>query len=295
MPWAMAADTSPNLFGRLRALLWPSGDGASVQSPPRLTVQTGAIATERSRRRTAKQARGIPRPDAIGAPEDEVDPEVSLASGQALLGAGRNTDAQHFFRQAPRLAASRRAAGAMAVRAAIHDFDFQRLVEQADRARDAAEWRKAAELYREALEPYPDHFGYIVQYAHCLKEQGQLVEAECHYRSALALGEPWRDVQEHLNHVASQQGFPANFERDAGQDPGDSDPFDALPAKADVELLVFLLLGREPAVGEIVQLLRKHRSVRSLFLAIVEDRSFALANAAVLARARHRQSQAGSA
>jgi tetratricopeptide (TPR) repeat protein len=218
----------------------------------------------------------------IGVPEDEADVELCLVKGEVLRRAGHGYDAQRFLRQAPRLSPTRRSASAVALRAAAQDSGFQRIIEEADRARDAAEWREAGELYGEALRAYPDHYGYVVQYAHCLKEQGQLIEAECHYRSALALGAARSDVDEHLTFVATQQGFPANFAGEWEETLADGDPLDAPLSKADVELVVFLLLGREPALAEIVQLLRKHPSLRSLIMAIVEEGSFVSANARLL-------------
>ena len=160
------------------------------------------------------------------------------------------------------------------------------LVVDGNLARDAGKWIEAGELYREALRAYPDHYGYVVQYAHCLKEHGQFAEAECHYRSALALGARRSDVDEHLIFVATRQGFPTNFVGDSEAPSVDGNPLDAPPTKADVELVVFLLLGRGPDLAEIVQLMRKHRNLQSLIGAIVEDRAFVLANARLLSTAR---------
>src|SRR5439155_15542460 len=141
-------------------------------------------------------------------------------------------------------------ASAVALRAAAQDSGFHRIIEEADRARDAEAWNEAGELYREALHAYPDHYGYVVQYAHSLKEQGQFAEAECQYRSALALGAPLSDVDQHLMFVAMQQGFPANFAGDSNAALAGEDPLDAPATKADVELVACLLLGREIAAGE---------------------------------------------
>ena len=221
----------------------------------------------------------------IGTPENEVNAGSCLAKGEVLRRAGRAMEAQPFLRQAPRLASSRRGAGAMAVRAAGSDTEFQRLVEEADRARDNAQWSEAADLYRLALQIYPDHFGYTVQYAHCLKEQGQFAEAECHYRSALALGAPRRDIDAHLAFVASRQGFPGTFVRNGEDQLVDDDPLSAAPAKADVELLIFLLLGREPLLAETLQLLREQRSIRGVILGILDGGSFASANTRLLSSA----------
>ena len=92
---------------------------------------------------------------------------------------------------------------------------------------------------------------------------------------------------EHLTYVATQQGFPATFDGLWEETSADSDPLDASPTAADVELVVFLLLGREPPVAEIVKLMRKHRSLRSMIMAIIEEDSFVTTNARLLSAARH--------
>src|SRR5579864_8347557 len=120
----------------------------------------------------------------VGVPEKETDPELCLIKGEVLRRAGDDYDAQRFLRRAARLSPTRRSASDVALRATARDFEFQRIIEEADQARDAAEWEEAAELYSAALRAYPDHCGYVVQLAHCLKEQDQFAEAECHYRSA---------------------------------------------------------------------------------------------------------------
>jgi len=222
----------------------------------------------------------------VGLPEAEADPELCLVKGEVLRRAGHDYDAQRFLRRAARLSPTRRSASALALRAATQDLGFQRIIEEADLARDAKEWIGAGELYREALRAYPDHYGYVVQYAHCLKEQGRFAEAECHYRSALALGARRSEVDEHLIFVATRQGYPANFAGDSEAPSLDGDPLDAPPTRADVELVVFLLLGHEPALAEIVQLMRSHRSLRSVIAAIVEEGSFVSANARLLSTAR---------
>jgi tetratricopeptide (TPR) repeat protein len=222
----------------------------------------------------------------VGVPEEEADPELCLVKGEVLRRAGHDYDAQRFLRRAARLSPTRRSASAFALRAAGQDLGFQRIIEEADLARDASEWTEAGELYREALRAYPDHYGYVVQYAHCLKEQGQFAEAECHYRSALALGARRSDVDEHLIFVATRQGYPANFAGDSEAPSVDGDPLDEPPTKADVELVVFLLLDREPALAEIVQLMRSHRSLRSLIVAIVGESSFVSVNARLLSSPR---------
>jgi hypothetical protein len=80
----------------------------------------------------------------------------------------------------------------------------------------------------------------------------------------VALGAPGSVANEHLNFVATQPGFPANFDSDREGLLANGDPLDAAPTKADVDLAVFLLFGRKPALTEIARLLREHRGLRSL-------------------------------
>jgi tetratricopeptide (TPR) repeat protein len=268
--------------GLLRRFTRPWANIGRAHSSPALAGKRGDIGLWRGYLRSSEEALSKLNLSLIGVPEDEADAELCLVKGEVLRRAGHGYDAQRFLRQAPRLSPSRRSASAVALRAAAQDFGFQRIIEEADQARDAAEWREAGELYSEALRAYPDHYGYVVQYGHCLKEQGRLAEAECHYRSALALGAARSDIDEHLSFVATQQGFPVSFVGDWEETLADGDPLDAPPTKADVDLVVFLLLGREPAIAEIVQLLRRHRSLRSLITVIVEEGSFVSANARLL-------------
>lgn len=269
------------VFALLRRFMAPGGAANPAQADARSEIELW-----RRHLNSSEEALRRLNVSSAGVPEEEADPELCLVKGEVLRRAGYDYDAQRFLRQAARLSPTRRSASALALRAAALDQGFQRIIEDADVARDAKEWIEAGELYREALRAYPDHYGYLVQYAHCLKEQGQFAEAECHYRSALALGARRSDVDEHLIFVATRQGFPANFAGDSEVPSVDRDPLDAPPTKADVELIVFLLLGREPPLAEIVQLMRRHRTLRSLVAAIVEEGSFVSANAGLLSSAR---------
>jgi tetratricopeptide (TPR) repeat protein len=276
-------------FARPRSDDGPSDPSALAPSRPSAGAATAAakrdeIEVWRGYLHGGEEALRMLSLSSIGAPEDEADAELCLVKGEVLRRAGHVHEAERFLRQAPRLASNRRGAAAVTLRAASQDFAFQRLIERADQTRDAAEWREAVQLYGEALRAYPEHYGYAVQLAHCLKEQEQFAEAECHYRSALALGAPRADVYEHLVFVAMAQGFPANFGGSWDEALADGDPLDAPPTKADGELAVSLLLGREPALAEILELLRRHGSLRSLIMAIVEESSFVSANARLLAR-----------
>lgn len=63
----------------------------------------------------------------------------------------------------------------------------RRHFQEGDRMRDRAWWNDAAEKYAQGLNIAPNNFAYLVQYANCLKESGQLKESELAYLRALNL------------------------------------------------------------------------------------------------------------
>jgi hypothetical protein len=95
-------------------------------------------------------------------------------------------------------------------------FGFRReksgVLTLADRARDAAEWELAAQLYRKALGRNPCTAPIWVQYGHALKESGKLrdpdklAQAELAYRRALSLDPGIADTYLQLGHVLKLQG-----------------------------------------------------------------------------------------
>jgi glycosyltransferase involved in cell wall biosynthesis/tetratricopeptide (TPR) repeat protein len=86
------------------------------------------------------------------------------------------------------------------------------LIEQADAARDAEQWRLAARRYRAVLERRPGDAAIWVQHGHALKEAGNLkdpallAEAEAAYYQALALKPGDADTHLQLGHVLKLQG-----------------------------------------------------------------------------------------
>ena len=274
--------TRTALIGSMRRFLWPDREDAATPSALAEQPHNFELWSSFLRRLKESQSKARLPERLIGSPNDATDAEICLVKGEILLYDGRSDDAQRFFRQAPRLAPTRRAAAAMALHAANQDSDCKHLIESADHARDSGYWATAAELYSEALRAYPDHFGYMVQYAHCLREQGRFALAECYYRSALALGASLPDVDEHLVFVATRQGFRATFAPEDNRRSCGGDALDAPPAMADVEIIVFLLLGRKPALAEVVKLLREQTSIRGLIRVISEADSFVWANAHLL-------------
>jgi glycosyltransferase involved in cell wall biosynthesis len=94
--------------------------------------------------------------------------------------------------------------GSMRRKSSVIDF--------ADRARDAREWERAAQLYRKALERNRRNPPIWVQYGHALKESGErrdpdkLAQAETAYRRALSLDPGAADPHLQLGHVLKLQG-----------------------------------------------------------------------------------------
>jgi len=88
----------------------------------------------------------------------------------------------------------------------------QSAVALADRARDARQWERAAQLYRRALDRDPHNSPIGVQYGHALKESGELrdpdklAQAEIAYRRALSLDSSTADSHLQLGHVLKIQG-----------------------------------------------------------------------------------------
>ncbi len=74
-------------------------------------------------------------------------------------------------------------------------------IARADAARDCGDWGVAEVEYAAALRRFPLHWGYCIQYAHTIKEQGRFAHAEIWYRSAVALAAPADAVDEHLAFV----------------------------------------------------------------------------------------------
>lgn len=118
---------------------------------------------------------------------------------------------------------------------AVLDDAFRVLVQSADWKRDDNLWEEAEAGYADALELYPFQRSYWVQKAHAAKEQGADIRAEIGYRTAIALGEPYSEVREHLDFVMKRCGVdPAEFP--ARIYSGDEAPR-SVPSAPDIHLL----------------------------------------------------------
>ena len=127
------------------------------------------------------------------------DFEVAYETYKELIGAeaGAQPVPVDFVNRALMIASSQHAA--------LSDERFRSLAQQGDWARDERNWKLAAEHYASALSLYPYQRSYWTQLGHMEKEQGNFILAEIAYRTAVALGEPLADVEEHAAFVVEQQ------------------------------------------------------------------------------------------
>lgn len=83
---------------------------------------------------------------------------------------------------------------------------FDRVIKQADSARDQGHWSEAAALYGEAVALSDDKAWAWVQYAHALKESGALKQAVEAYERAVGLAPEDPDPVLHLAHLLKRLG-----------------------------------------------------------------------------------------
>jgi len=262
--------------------LFPGGNGKGIR----------AIAALLDREKWHSALQHVNRPGSgqllpdgfTGRVEQENDAAVCLMKGETLLACGHGAQAKRFLRAAPRLSTTRRQLGEITLRAASQDTDFMAAVSQADQARDSRQWAEGERRYADGLVLYPAHSGYMVQHAHCLKEQKKFAEAEIDYRSALALGAAADEVCEHLDFAAAQQGhreLPGGYPITALQERGML--IDAPPTKADIDLVFTLLTGRGASdTAEMLDVLRTQKTIRDVFIWVIRQRSFRTGNRELL-------------
>lgn len=214
------------------------------------------------------------RPPSSTAPSTQGAPswEFSFAEAAEHSAAGRRTEAQQLLQSIPSLGEDRATRTTLALRAAALDGDFLKLVSEGDRARDRADWKVAEYTYYRALELYPLHWGYRIQYAHALKDQGKIGAAELHYRTVAAQGAPEPQYREHLAFVCARQGVAPGLPPMAVAPSALLEP----PTIMDVRALTYLLL-HEATLGleDELSLMRAANTCEAVALALIQDARFA--------------------
>ncbi len=156
---------------------------------------------------------------------------------------------------------------------AMLDDAFRTAVQAGDWKRDDGQWDAAEKEYLGALALYPYQRSYWVQAAHAAKEMGEDVRAEIAYRTAIALGEAYGDVREHLEFVVQRQGdklaqFPAHlYSSCAAQN--------AAPAAPDIEMFA-RAFWRGSTIDDtaMLALLREHATCDGALAVMLNDSRF---------------------
>jgi tetratricopeptide (TPR) repeat protein len=224
-----------------------------------------------TRVRCRRPARALPS-SAIGSPSALQDHALCLLKGEALACGGQERQARPFLRLAPSLARNRSLARDTTIRAASFDRECAALVRLALAARNRGDWPEAARLYRAALDLYPGHCNFMVEYAHCLRAQHDWIGAEIYYRSSRALGAWLKDMQAQLVEVAARLDYAEPITGGWAKRPRlDSiSVLDDPPTRADVEVAAYVVTGT-PAGGNqhILELLRSAENIRDLVRATI--------------------------
>ncbi|MBS7813797.1 hypothetical protein [Roseococcus pinisoli] len=197
----------------------------------------------------------------------------ALSRATKMIANGERDAAIILLRSLPDLAESRNEAVKMTIAAAQIDPEFRELVAAADTARDARDFLLGEFLYLRCLEMYSMHYGYMTQYAHCLKEQNKYVDSEIIYRSALSLGGPVADLRRHITAVAEALGGSVNIPKEINITAKNS--IDLAPTHEDVRLLLVLFLGEQNCTANnIVEILRNCPRRRDVIYFIINEKKF---------------------
>jgi len=186
---------------------------------------------------------------------------------------------------------SRAEAVALSLQAAGRDRDFLKHVGRADRLRDTRRWGEAEYWYWRGIRLYPLHHGYVVQYAHMLKEQGKLPDAEYFYRNALALGAPAEETAIHLRAVytgdADPLVLPVPLRPDAAV-------FDLPPLGSELEQIGELFFGHAvDRLADILPVMRRAPTQGAAIEQMLRSIRFANANRDLLELLGHRARAGG--
>ncbi|MFX1671551.1 hypothetical protein PWR63_04490 [Paraburkholderia sp. A2WS-5] len=167
-------------------------------------------------------------------------------------------------------------AGRAAVMFSRKDTDFTRLVEQADRSRDEGNYPGAQYHYWRALQLYPSHPAYIVQYAHCLKERGLIEDAFVNYVDAFRFGALAVDVQQHAEFTAERSGHGdvGHLFHASPAQSGDTEARQRELTTRDIKTGVLAFHLEEASVARVAAYLCKYGTREALMSALVQEARF---------------------
>ena len=174
------------------------------------------------------------------------------------------------------------------LRLAAADRQFRRQVAAADKARDSRTWSEGEYGYWLALRMYPLHRGYMVQYAHCLREQNKFIDAEIEYRGAFALGEKTDEIKNYIAISCAGRGGQLSTATLNAINVYWSNPdlrsrrMDLPTIRQDVIDLYELLLGRKAEPIEIVDIMNLSASNLDVALHLFRSQEFHAANKRLL-------------
>lgn len=171
----------------------------------------------------------------------------------------------------------RHLAGTVSIRLASADSDFCDLITQADAARDAGELGLAQHRYWQALQLFPAHPGYRIQYAHCLKDQGLMKDALLEYIDAFYFGATKKDIEPHALFTANAIGRYDAMNTVLNRQQSGTHTEDSLNwfiTSTDVITLHIFLLGYGPSKDDIIGYIFLCDSRRSLLYALLDHKDF---------------------
>lgn len=159
------------------------------------------------------------------------------------------------------------AAGEWCIKFAATDDDWRHFVSGADRARDSGTLHEAEYLYHRALDLYPAHYGILIQYAHCLKDQGKRQDALAYYLDARIAGGARAEIEEHARFVARAMGVEDRTVAFLSSRK-------SIPFSRDIRAIHRLFLDEEPSVSRIVELLLQNETTAEVVRDIIADPTF---------------------
>jgi tetratricopeptide (TPR) repeat protein len=198
---------------------------------------------------------------------------------QSMRSKGMAMEPNLFGRAVARNILDRTLAGIISKEYASCDTDFLDLIAAADAAREREDYSEAKTRYFQALQMFPFHPGYMLQYGHCLKELKLLPEALVAYFDAYRFGATKEEFEIHASDTARQLGRSGQVSQMATKiNPLPTDkPLTSLDLELtsmDVITLTQLFHLNTPSPENIANRLCFCRSRRELILALLAEPQF---------------------